>query len=220
MKKPKTSLKRLRRSFWASGFSAPSAITIQMKFGASKTTMAWLPFGSLETAQRAHGADLAALKYSLPFRRREPQPQTTNGCGSQGPGRRRSTAPRDGHAVPIGGSRQQLTDHIPRTHILRSTNFANRHWAAAKLSKPVEPVDDSRATNPASMPKLLDALAADFRAASLRCQASPANHLHPAPAIGRPGLFISSARREARNVEQPPGPRRLRRRCRWPPGPG
>ena len=41
-------------------------------------------------------------------------------------------------------------------------NFANRYWAAMFGIGLVEPVDDLRATNPASMPPLLDALASDF----------------------------------------------------------
>ncbi|MBS0206487.1 MAG: DUF1553 domain-containing protein [Planctomycetes bacterium] len=41
-------------------------------------------------------------------------------------------------------------------------NFANRYWAALLGVGLVEPVDDQRATNPATMPTLLDALAADF----------------------------------------------------------
>jgi hypothetical protein len=41
-------------------------------------------------------------------------------------------------------------------------NFANRYWAALTGVGLVEPVDDMRATNPASLPRLLDALAQDF----------------------------------------------------------
>jgi len=43
-------------------------------------------------------------------------------------------------------------------------NFANRYWAALVGIGLVEPVDDMRATNPASIPRLLDALAEDFAA--------------------------------------------------------
>jgi hypothetical protein len=41
-------------------------------------------------------------------------------------------------------------------------NFANRFWAYAMGRGLVEPIDDLRATNPPSIPDLLDALAADF----------------------------------------------------------
>lgn len=41
-------------------------------------------------------------------------------------------------------------------------NFVNRYWAALLGRGLVEPVDDIRATNPASLPVLLDSLARDF----------------------------------------------------------
>lgn len=43
-------------------------------------------------------------------------------------------------------------------------NFANRYWSYMIGRGLVEPIDDMRATNPASNPALLDALAADFAA--------------------------------------------------------
>jgi hypothetical protein len=43
-------------------------------------------------------------------------------------------------------------------------NFANRYWGALFGIGLVEPVDDLRATNPDSMPRVLDALATDFAA--------------------------------------------------------
>jgi len=41
-------------------------------------------------------------------------------------------------------------------------NFANRYWAYLVCRGLVEPIDDVRATNPPTMPALLDALAAEF----------------------------------------------------------
>jgi hypothetical protein len=43
-------------------------------------------------------------------------------------------------------------------------NFVNRFWAYTMGRGLVEPIDDLRATNPATIPDLLDALAADFAA--------------------------------------------------------
>jgi hypothetical protein len=43
-------------------------------------------------------------------------------------------------------------------------NFVNRFWAYTMGRGLVEPIDDMRETNPASIPPLLDALAADFEA--------------------------------------------------------
>lgn len=78
--------------------------------------------------------------------------------------------------VPVGGQqptassadavndpRQRLADWMTRPdNPFFARNFANRYWAALFGLGLVEPVDDMRATNPASLPGLLDALAADF----------------------------------------------------------
>ena len=64
---------------------------------------------------------------------------------------------------PIVDPRAELAAWITRRdNPYFARNFANRYWAALVGVGLVEPVDDMRATNPASMPKLLDALAADF----------------------------------------------------------
>ena len=59
--------------------------------------------------------------------------------------------------------RQKLAEWItqPKNPFF-ARNFANRYWAALVGRGLVEPVDDMRATNPASFPALLDALAKDF----------------------------------------------------------
>lgn len=60
--------------------------------------------------------------------------------------------------------RQQLADWITRSdNPFFARNFANRYWAAVVGRGLVEPVDDLRATNPATFPALLDALAKDFQ---------------------------------------------------------
>lgn len=59
--------------------------------------------------------------------------------------------------------RQQLADWVTRSdNPYFARNFANRYWAALLGAGLVEPVDDLRATNPAALPALLDALAKDF----------------------------------------------------------
>lgn len=59
--------------------------------------------------------------------------------------------------------RLHLADWITRAdNPFFARNWANRYWAALLGRGLVEPVDDLRATNPASMPELLDALARDF----------------------------------------------------------
>ncbi|MEI8383151.1 MAG: DUF1549 and DUF1553 domain-containing protein [Planctomycetota bacterium] len=59
--------------------------------------------------------------------------------------------------------RQQLADWIThRDNPFFARNFANRTWAALLGQGLVEPVDDLRATNPAVMPQLLDALAKEL----------------------------------------------------------
>ncbi len=59
--------------------------------------------------------------------------------------------------------RQQLADWMTKPdNPYFARNFANRYWAALLGAGLVEPVDDMRATNPASLPALLDALSKDF----------------------------------------------------------
>lgn len=59
--------------------------------------------------------------------------------------------------------RLRLADWITRPdNPYFARNFANRYWAALLGRGLVEPVDDIRATNPASLPILFDRLARDF----------------------------------------------------------
>jgi hypothetical protein len=59
--------------------------------------------------------------------------------------------------------RTELADWMTRPdNPYFARNFANRYWAALFGPGLVEPVDDQRATNPASMPGVLDALAAEL----------------------------------------------------------
>ena len=72
-----------------------------------------------------------------------------------------------GEAIPLTDAttdpRQKLADWITKPdNPFFARNFANRYWAALLGRGLVEPVDDLRATNPASFPGLLDALATDF----------------------------------------------------------
>lgn len=61
--------------------------------------------------------------------------------------------------------RARLADWITRPeNPYFARNFVNRYWSALLGRGLVEPVDDMRATNPASLPALLDRLAADFAA--------------------------------------------------------
>jgi hypothetical protein len=75
------------------------------------------------------------------------------------------TTPGSGKAPAPGldDPRQVLADWITRPdNPYFARNFANRYWAALFGVGLVEPVDDLRATNPASMPRLLDALAKEL----------------------------------------------------------
>jgi len=68
-------------------------------------------------------------------------------------------APADAAADP----RLQLADWITRPdNPYFARNFVNRYWAALLGRGLVEPVDDIRATNPATLPILLDRLSRDF----------------------------------------------------------
>lgn len=59
--------------------------------------------------------------------------------------------------------RQSLADAVTaRDNPLFARNFANRYWAYLTGRGLVEPIDDVRATNPPSIPLLLDALSRDF----------------------------------------------------------
>ena len=59
--------------------------------------------------------------------------------------------------------RKKLADWLTATdNRMFSRNIANRFWGYLMGRGLVEPLDDMRATNPASNPELLDALAADF----------------------------------------------------------
>lgn len=61
--------------------------------------------------------------------------------------------------------RQKLAEWITqRDNPYFARNFANRAWASLFGSGLVEPADDMRATNPATLPRVLDALAEDFAA--------------------------------------------------------
>jgi Protein of unknown function (DUF1553)/Protein of unknown function (DUF1549) len=59
--------------------------------------------------------------------------------------------------------RRQLADWLTaRDNPFFARNLVNRFWAYTMGRGLVEPIDDMRATNPASIPELLDALAADL----------------------------------------------------------
>ncbi|MEK6259523.1 MAG: DUF1553 domain-containing protein [Planctomycetota bacterium] len=79
--------------------------------------------------------------------------------GRESPGSSASPSPSEHTVDP----RQRLADWMTRPdNPFFARNFANRYWAALFGPGLVEPVDDMRATNPASLPGLLDALAKDF----------------------------------------------------------
>ena len=70
--------------------------------------------------------------------------------------------PTDSTGVTVD-PRQQLADWMTKPdNPYFARNFANRYWAALLGAGLVEPVDDMRATNPASLPALLDVLSKDF----------------------------------------------------------
>lgn len=64
---------------------------------------------------------------------------------------------------PSSDRRKPLADWLTaHDNAFFARNIVNRHWAWLMGRGLVEPVDDLRATNPASNPELLDALAKDF----------------------------------------------------------
>jgi hypothetical protein len=66
-------------------------------------------------------------------------------------------------AVKAGDPRQPLAEWMTaRDNPFFAKNIVNRYWAYLIGRGLVEPMDDLRATNPASHPALLDALAKDF----------------------------------------------------------
>ncbi|HEX5103677.1 MAG TPA: DUF1549 and DUF1553 domain-containing protein [Pirellulaceae bacterium] len=71
------------------------------------------------------------------------------------------TTPLDPAATP--DVRQQLAEWLTaKDNPFFARNFANRYWAYLLGRGLVQPIDDMRATNPASNPALLDALSKDF----------------------------------------------------------
>ncbi|MCS6858805.1 MAG: DUF1549 and DUF1553 domain-containing protein [Abditibacteriales bacterium] len=73
--------------------------------------------------------------------------------------------PLDGDVVDVPGD-QRLTALAnwltSKDNLMFARNIVNRYWAYFMGKGLVEPIDDMRATNPASNPELLDALAKDF----------------------------------------------------------
>lgn len=73
-----------------------------------------------------------------------------------------------GHSEPVDPAatpdvRQQLAEWLTaKDNPFFARNFANRYWSYLMGRGLVEPIDDLRATNPASHPALLAALAQDF----------------------------------------------------------
>src|SRR5438876_6749387 len=72
--------------------------------------------------------------------------------------------PLDGHAMPDPfDRRRKLAEWMTApTNPFFARNLVNRFWGYLMGRGLVEPIDDMRATNPASNPELLDALARDF----------------------------------------------------------
>lgn len=86
----------------------------------------------------------------------EPAVLTTNPAGNAATA---NAAPAEESVDP----RRKLADWMTRSdNPFFARNFANRYWAAMFGRGLVDPVDDMRATNPPSLPSLLDALAKDL----------------------------------------------------------
>ncbi|MFT5469566.1 MAG: hypothetical protein ACI8UO_004687 [Verrucomicrobiales bacterium] len=87
-----------------------------------------------------------------PFFPLHPQPSRASGAGGQ---KRKF--------LSVGDIREKLANWITADeNPYFARNWANRYWSYFMGRGLVEPVDDLRATNPATMPTLLDALAEDF----------------------------------------------------------
>ena len=85
----------------------------------------------------------------------------------------------------------RLADDAGQQDSSRS-NLVNRFWGYTMGRGLVEPLDDMRATNPASNPELLDALAKDFVAHQVRHEAPAADDL-PQPGVS---TFLGRHRRQ------------------------
>jgi len=73
--------------------------------------------------------------------------------------------PLDGDVMDVPGDRRliALADWLTsKDNLMFARNIVNRYWAYFMGRGLVEPIDDMRATNPASNPELLDALAKEF----------------------------------------------------------
>ena len=123
-------------------------------------------FSKLETKDSGQaGARFGGPKSIRPSAAENPNRKPTMAVAPRVFGTDDLVKPATDAAGAIVDPRVALADWITQpTNPYFARNFANRYWAALTGVGLVEPVDDMRATNPASLPRLLDALAEELAA--------------------------------------------------------
>ena len=144
----------------ASASAARSATITRSRSGARTTTTAWprSSSGSAPRTARSSASSAARRSSIMQADRRGDAPAQ----GRRGQAACRSTATRASWDDEFD-RRKKLADWLTApTNTFFARNIANRFWGYTMGRGLVEPLDDMRATNPASNPELLDALADDF----------------------------------------------------------
>ena len=156
-RRPTTGPRRPARCSSACGCSAPSATTTRSRSGARTTTTAW-PRSSPGSARRTARSSASSAARRSSSCGRPARPATRARAASSS--RTRSTAPDMDDEFD---RRKKLADWLTAPdNPFFARNVVNRFWGYLMGRGLVEPLDDMRATNPASNPELLDALADDF----------------------------------------------------------
>ena len=168
-----TGPRRPRSCSSACACSAPSATTTRSRSGARTTTTAWprsSPGSGTKNSQEFGIFGRETVVYLRPTGEADAPAQGRRGQAAPARRRRNMDDPFD--------RRKKLADWLTAPdNPFFARNLVNRFWGYLMGRGLVEPLDDMRATNPASNPELLDALAADFVEAQVRPEAPAADDL-------------------------------------------